>query len=191
MSGSNGPGCSTSGHCSRATPGRTVARTRWRWPRRLARSPRRTARRVSCARSMRPARSCRPGRDAVPGLAEAVPGLAEDGPGRAEAVPGLAEGVALGMGEELGGSHRVDMARETFVVKRAVADGELPSSVPFAGPRLGQALERVLVGDPDGVALDDHIEPGVPLVAAGRQHHVRVGPQVDGLLLTGAGGEVD
>jgi len=54
-----------------------------------------------------------------------------------------------------------------------------------------QARERVIVGDLNGVALDDDVQSCVPLVAAGRQDHVRVDPQVDGLLLGEAGAEVD
>src|ERR1019366_8852816 len=77
------------------------------------------------------------------------------------------------------------------VVKAAVADQVLPSSVPLRRPHLGQTRERVIVGDLDSVALDHDVQPCVPLVAAGGQDHVRAGAQVDGLLLGEAGAKVD
>ena len=43
---------------------------------------------------------------------------------------------------------------------------EFPSSVPFRGPRLGEAFEGVVVRDLDGVALNHNVYSSVPLVAA-------------------------
>jgi hypothetical protein len=49
----------------------------------------------------------------------------------------------------------------------------------------------VLVRDLNGLTLDDDVEALLPLVAAGREDHVRVAPQVDGLLFARAGGKVE
>ena len=38
---------------------------------------------------------------------------------------------------------------------------------------------------------NDDIQPSVPVIAAGCQHHARVGPQIDGLLLGCAGVEIE
>src|SRR6185437_4565591 len=48
----------------------------------------------------------------------------------------------------------------------------------------------VLVGDLDRVTFDDHVQPPVPGVAPGAEDHMPVAAQVDGLLLVGAGAEV-
>src|SRR6266566_2852137 len=110
---------------------------------------------------------------------------------KSELVTCVAE-VALGERDDFGGRYREHEGRTTtFVVKAAVARQELPSSVPLGGPRLGEAFEHVIVGELDGVALDHDVEPFVPVVAAGRQNHVRVPTKVHGLLFAGAGGEVD
>ena len=47
-----------------------------------------------------------------------------------------------------------------------------------------------MVGNRDGVALDNDIKSRVPVIASGRQRDVRVAPQVNGLLLVVAGTEV-
>src|SRR5688500_6665239 len=77
------------------------------------------------------------------------------------------------------------------MVEGALAPLELPAPVPLRAPGVGESLQRLVVRDLNGVALDDHVEPVVPAVAAGRQDHVRVGAQVDGLLLGVAGAEVE
>src|SRR5487761_1408014 len=111
---------------------------------------------------------------------------------RSEAVPGVAE-VALGEREDLGGRYREhqDRLNAIWVVEAPAAHLVLPSSVPLRGPRLSEALEQVIVGELDGVTLDDDVQPCVPVVAASRQDHVRVAAQVDGLLLGSAGAEAD
>ncbi len=104
---------------------------------------------------------------------------------------GVGEG-ALGEREDLG---RLDFEHEghpaILVVKAAVSSFVLPSSVPFRGPCRGQALEQVVVSDPDGVALDHDIESCVPDVAASHQNHVWIPLKVLGLLFGGARGEVE
>ena len=97
-------------------------------------------------------------------------------------MPGLAERVALGVSVDLDRRHREHLAREIIMVKAAIARLELPSTVPFGGPHLGEALEHIVVGDPDGVALDHDIEPAVPAVAArapGGSHPTRWLPRLD------------
>src|SRR5215471_21849397 len=98
---------------------------------------------------------------------------------------------ALGKSQDLGGLYREHEGRAAPVVKCAAVHLVLPPPVPLRGPRLGQALEHFVVGEPDGVALDHHVQALVPAVAAGSQDHVRVALEVDGLLLGAAGGEVD
>jgi hypothetical protein len=77
-------------------------------------------------------------------------------------VTGVAEG-AFGEREDLGGRYREDEDRlredlsSLLVMEAAVADCVVPSPVPLDGPRLGEALERAIVGDWDGVAFDDDI----------------------------------
>src|SRR5205085_5175260 len=56
-------------------------------------------------------------------------------------------------------------------VKAAVAYQEFPASVPLGGPRLGEASQRLIIGDLNGVSLDHHVESLSPLVAASRQNH--------------------
>ena len=113
-----------------------------------------------------------------------------------EPVTSMAE-VALSEREDLGELDREDENRIwedlvlIVVVKAAVAYEILPSSVPPGGPHPGELFEPVMIGDPDGLALDHHVEPFLPTVAASRQNHVRVPPQVDGLLLSVGRAEVD
>ncbi len=98
---------------------------------------------------------------------------------KSELVTCVAE-EALSEREDLGGRDREHENRIwedlvfIMVVKAAVAHQVLPSSVPRGSPHLGEAFEHVLVGDPDGVALDHDVEPFLPVVAASRQNHVRV-----------------
>src|SRR5215510_1468374 len=111
--------------------------------------------------------------------------------GGSEAVACVAE-VALAEGEDLGGCYREDQGHTAiFVVKRTVTDLVVPSSVPLRGPRRREAFQRAVVANLDGITLDHHVQPTVPAVAAGGQGHVRACAQIDGLLLAGAGGEVD
>jgi len=77
------------------------------------------------------------------------------------------------------------------VVEGAVADLELPGSVPLRAPRGGEPVQRGVVGDLDGVALDDDVQAAVPVIAPGGEGDVRVRAQVDGLLFGGAGAEVE
>src|SRR6266699_31534 len=113
-----------------------------------------------------------------------------------ELVTSMAE-VALSEREDLGELDREDENRIwedlvlIVVVKGAVAYEILPSSVPPGGPHPGELFEPVMIGDPDGLALDHHVEPFLPTVAASRQNHVRVPPQVDDLLLSVGRAEVD
>ncbi len=124
-------------------------------------------------------------------------GSAHDFSGRkSELVTCVAE-VALGEREDLGGlyTEHEDRIWEDLVfivvIKAAVAHQVLPSSVPLGSPHLGEAFEHVMVGDPDGVALNHNVEPFLPVVAAGRQNHVRVPTKVYGLLFGVGSAEVD
>ena len=58
------------------------------------------------------------------------------------------------------------------------------------GPGGSEPFERGPVGHALGLALDHHVQPLVPPVAAGGHDDVRVAGQVHGLLLARAGGEV-
>ena len=110
---------------------------------------------------------------------------------KSELVTRVAE-VALGEREDLGGRDREHEGRPpTWVLKAAVVHLELPLSVPPGGPCHGEALEHVIVSDLDRVALDHDVEPFFPVVASGRQNHVRVPTQVHGLLLSSTSGEVE
>jgi hypothetical protein len=104
----------------------------------------------------------------------------------------LAEG-AFGEREHLCGLHREDedRAAPTRVPEAAVVHLVVPAPVPLRRPRLCETFEDALVHHLDGLALDHDVEPSLPLVATGRQDHVLVGSQVDGLLLAGASGETD
>ena len=76
------------------------------------------------------------------------------------------------------------------MVEGAVPNLELPIAVILGRPQAGQDAELLVVGDPIGPSLDDHVEPGLPGVRASRQRAVGVSGQVDGLLLARAGAEV-
>jgi hypothetical protein len=58
-------------------------------------------------------------------------------------------------------------------------------------PFHSEALEAAFGGDLDRLALDDDVEPSIPLVAAGREDDIWVAAQIAGLLLGGAGREVN
>jgi len=73
----------------------------------------------------------------------------------------------------------------------SVADLKMPSPVSLRGPCRGESQQRWLVCDPDGISLHDNIESGGPLITACHQDHVLAVLQVHGLLLTGAGAEVE
>src|SRR5437763_8821111 len=113
-----------------------------------------------------------------------------------ELVAGLAE--AYGECEDLGGfdgEHEVRIGENSLFVfivevKIPVAYLVWPASIPLGRPHRGYAFERVLVGDPHGVALNYHVESFF-LVAAGRQNDVRVSTQVDRLLRGVGSGKVD
>ena len=59
------------------------------------------------------------------------------------------------------------------------------SAHPTFASRRRQGAQLLVVRDPVGGALDDDVEPALPLVAAGRQDHVRVVLEVAGFLLVG------
>jgi hypothetical protein len=88
-----------------------------------------------------------------------------------ELVTSMAD-VAPSEREDLGELDREDEHRLVLIVevKAAVAYEKLPSSVPpGGGPHSGELFEPVMIGDPDSVALDHHVEPFLPTVAASRQ----------------------
>ena len=109
-----------------------------------------------------------------------------------ELVTSMAD-VAPSEREDLGELDREDENRLVLIVevKVAVAYEKLPLSIPPGGPHPGELFEPVMIGDPDGLALDHHVEPFFPTVAASRQNHVRIPPQVDGLLRSVGRVEVD
>src|SRR5215467_2780856 len=109
-----------------------------------------------------------------------------------ELVAGVAE-VAFAKREDLAGGdgEHQDPFCAPGVVEAAVAHLVLPLPGPLRGPRLGEAVERGGVGDLDRVSFDHDVKPRVPVVSPGQQDHVRVAPEVDRLLLGGAGAEVD
>jgi len=75
-------------------------------------------------------------------------------------------------------------------LKGVVGDLELPVAGVLRGPRLGQPHQALVVHDAPGRPLDDHVEPGLPGVVAGRERAAGVPGQVDALLLLGTGAEV-
>ena len=77
------------------------------------------------------------------------------------------------------------------IVESALARHEAPSSVPLRCPPLGQSLEKCTVGDSASGSFDHNIETYGPVVASGRQNHVCIAPEVDGLLLAGSGAKMD
>src|SRR4051812_5248088 len=87
--------------------------------------------------------------------------------------------------EHLGRADREDEggACAPLVLEPAVARLEPPAAVPLRGPRGGELLQRLVVGHALGATLDDDVQPAVPGVAAGGEHHVRVLPEVVPLLL--------
>src|SRR5579859_4799055 len=113
-----------------------------------------------------------------------------------ELVAGLFE--ADGECEDLGGFDGEDEVRIgenslfVFIVEVKIAGAYLiwPASIPLGRPHRGEAFERVLLGDPHGVALN-HYGESFFLVAASRQNDVRVCTQVDRLLCGLGSGKVD
>src|SRR5437763_15084153 len=113
-----------------------------------------------------------------------------------ELVAGLAE--ADGEGEDPGGcdgEHEDRIGEHSlfvFIVEGKIPVAYLvwPASIPLGRTHRGYAFERVLVGDPHGVALNHHAK-SPSLVAAGRQNDVRVSTQVDSFLCGVGSGKVD
>ena len=77
------------------------------------------------------------------------------------------------------------------MLEAALSDPIAPSPVPLSCPGISEAAELLVVGDPVCVALDDDVESVLPIVAAGRQDHMRAVGEVGGFLLAGSGAEVD
>src|SRR5258708_14428875 len=101
-----------------------------------------------------------------------------------ELVTSMAD-VAPSEREDLGELDREDENRFWVLsveVKAAVAYEKLPSSVPPGGPHPGELFQPVMIGDPDRLTLDHHVEPFLPPVPPSRQNHLRVPPQIDDLL---------
>src|SRR5436305_3752830 len=91
-----------------------------------------------------------------------------------EPVTSMAE-VALSEREDLGELDREDENRIwedlvlIVVVKAAVAYEILPSSVPPGGLHPGELFEPVMIGDPEGLALDHYVVPLLTTVAVSSQ----------------------
>ena len=79
--------------------------------------------------------------------------------------------------------------RASGVRERPVPDVEVPLGPVLRLVQLGHTLQRRLVRDANGVALDDDVEPLVDVVAPGRQDAVPVAFEVPRLLLVGARAE--
>jgi hypothetical protein len=93
----------------------------------------------------------------------------------------MSEG-SLAEGEDLArGDTEDERLPAGVVVESAVARLVLPATVPLGRPGFGELGKDVIVGLALRFAFDDHIKPLVPAVAAGRDDHVPVGVQVDGL----------
>jgi hypothetical protein len=105
-------------------------------------------------------------------------------------MPGDAE-VALREREDLRGLHAEDESlAAAFVLEGAVPYLPLPAPVPLRLPFLGQVPEQVFVGDPDGLALNRHVQTAIPVVATSHQENILVREHVDVFLLGESGGEV-
>jgi hypothetical protein len=76
------------------------------------------------------------------------------------------------------------------VREAALAGAEGPPPVPLSLPRRGERGQLVAVGDLLGAPFDDNVDAGVPRVRSRGQSDVRVGREVERLLLLGAGAEV-
>ena len=105
-------------------------------------------------------------------------------------VPCLAE-RALSECENLRGRDGEDKRRPHPVVKGSVAHFVLPTPVPFRFPGVCESFEHLSVGKPNGVTLDYHVKPPLPLIATRGQNDVHIALEVHGLLLVRASGEVE
>jgi hypothetical protein len=108
-------------------------------------------------------------------------------------VPRVAERVALGEGEDSRRLYREDftLGSRIGVPEAAVVHRELPPPVPFALPSLRQSGEYFWVRDLHRIAFNRHVNATTPLVAAGDEDNVRIGAQIEELLLRGASREVE
>lgn len=98
----------------------------------------------------------------------------------------------LAEGQDLVRANAIDESlAPAWMMKPTVPGLVTPLAVPLGRPRLSQSSQQVIVRDRHGRALDHHVESAGPSVAAAREHHVRIGTQVDGLLLRLTGREVD
>jgi hypothetical protein len=78
-------------------------------------------------------------------------------------VTGVGEG-ALSEGEDLVRLDTEDDGRPPVLreMEGAVTSLEDPLTVPLGPPQVGEAAELIVIGDPDGITLDDDIEPRFP-----------------------------
>src|SRR2546430_6958527 len=94
--------------------------------------------------------------------------------------------------EALPGAHGIDERLPAiFMVEPAVAGLVAPLSVPLRRPRLSQLSEQGIVRHRHSRPFDYDVESAVPSITTGRQHHVRIDLEVNGLLLGLTGREVD
>src|ERR1700728_1217633 len=110
-----------------------------------------------------------------------------------EPVRGGSERITFGVSEHPGGRDREHrcLAPAVGVAEVAAASDPLPPPVPLCGERGGDPAEHGIVGHLYRVTFHDDVQAAVPPVAAGGEHHVGVGAQVDELLLVGTGGKPD
>src|SRR3954451_18015885 len=76
------------------------------------------------------------------------------------------------------------------MVKSAVTHFVLPPPVPFRFPGVCESFKHPIVGKPNGVTLDYHVKPSLPITATRGQNDVQIALQVHGLLLVRTSGEV-
>src|SRR5437870_1232854 len=76
-------------------------------------------------------------------------------------------------------------------MEHAVFDLEVPVAVVLAAPQIRQVAQPGFVGQLNTAPFDHDVESVLPLVAAGREHHLRVPDEVHRLLLGWTGAEVE
>lgn len=98
---------------------------------------------------------------------------------------------ALGEGEDLAGPDGIDLNREPVGMGQgAILRRILPAAVPLQPEGIADLLKHRLISRQPGVTLKNDVNAVIPVAATGRENDVRVGAQVDCLLLIGPGREM-